>query len=76
MINQQAYISLGVWDTATTYTTHAKEHGIFLMCISGSLRIGDYTLGARDALEITGMDKVDIVPNGESQVMVVEVLMG
>ena len=45
------------------------------MCIRGSVRIGDYTLGVKDVVEITELNDVTITPGTESQILVVEVPM-
>lgn len=75
MIHQYAFISLGVFDSPTTYTVHTHANWVFIMCINGEVRIGDYTLKSRDALEITNMNEILITPDGESQLLVVEVPM-
>lgn len=75
MIHQYAYISLWVLDMPIPYLVKALGNGLFIMCIRGSVRIGDYTLGVRDVVEITEMNDITITPWTESQIMVVEVPM-
>lgn len=75
MIHQYAFISLGVFDVPTTYTLKTLKNGLFVMCIQGTMRIWDYTLNSRDVVEITDVHEIEITPNNESQILVIEVPM-
>ena len=75
-IDQYAFVSVGVFDTETTYTLRTLKNGIFLMCISGGLEVGEYTLKPRDVLEITEVNDLAIKPTSGSQVLLIEVPMG
>lgn len=74
-IHQHASISLWVFDEPTLYWVKTEGNGVFMMCISGSIRIWDYTLGSRDVVEITDMQEITIIPWTESRILVVEVPM-
>lgn len=76
-VHQQAYFNLGEFTetTHTTYTLHNKTHGIYLMVIKGSVEIENETLNKRDAIGLWELDKVSIIANTGSRVLLIEVPM-
>ncbi len=74
-INQYAFVTVGKWDNETSYKVHTETNGAFLMCIWGIAQVGEYTLQDRDAVEITDLSTVHIVPQWEASFLVIEVPM-
>ncbi len=77
VINANAFITLGVYESGedALYTMTDEDHGVYLMCISGSLEVWWKVLNARDAVEITDMEDIDIQILEDAQWMAIEVEM-
>ncbi len=76
-IHQQAWFHLGKLDkdTTITYELKNKQNGVYAFLIDGELTINGEGLERRDALGITGMDKLEIKTIKESEVLLMEVPM-
>jgi redox-sensitive bicupin YhaK (pirin superfamily) len=76
-IHQDAWISRAtITDGGTLeYAMHRKGNGVYLMLVEGALTIADKTMWRRDALGITGTDRIEIKATDPSDVLVIEVPM-
>lgn len=74
-INQYAFVTVGKRDAPTSYSMHTKTNGVFLMCIAWTAQVGEYTLHDKDAVEITDLGSVDILPQWEASFLIIEVPM-
>lgn len=56
-IHQQAWFSMGDFkkDSTTALNVHLPENGIYLFVISGTIRVGEETLQARDGIGINDL---------------------
>ncbi len=76
-IHQDAWISRAtIGDGATLeYALHREGNGVYLMLVDGAVSVADKTLWRRDALGITGADRISINATDPSDVLVIEVPM-
>ncbi len=76
-INQDARFSLGQLDEGQTlsYDTKFKGSGIYLLVIEGEVEIGNQNLQKRDAVGISGTDKIEIRASKDSEILAIEVPM-
>ena len=74
-INQDAWLSLGhfIKPFSSEYSFHQTGQGLYAMCIEGSCTIGGQTLGRRDAVGISGVDKVAIEAAAGSDILLIEI---
>lgn len=77
LINTNASITMWVYESweDTLYTMTDEDHGVYLMCISGSIEVWGKVLNARDAVEITDMEDIEIQILEDAQWMAIEVEM-
>jgi redox-sensitive bicupin YhaK (pirin superfamily) len=77
-INQDAAIFYGALDEGVSleYVLTERTHGIYIFVIDGSLSVGGEVLGKRDAIGVTGEEKVSIHTDSGTHFLVVEVGMG
>jgi len=74
-INQDAYFSLGNFDTTTSYQINKTENGVYLMVIEGEIEIDGNVLTNRDAIGITEAKAFEIKVLQPAKLLVVEVPM-
>lgn len=76
-INQDAFFSIGKFDTAQQfdYTLKRKGNGAFVMVVDGSAEVGGTSLNRRDAIGISEADSVSISVPAGAQLLVIEVPM-
>lgn len=76
-IHQDAWFSLGSFPEAkrVNYTMHQAGQGLFVMVISGSVRVGDELLEARDGLGVYETESVTLDIAAGSEVLLMEVPM-
>ncbi len=51
----------------------ASGHGVYLFVIEGKVSVGDHTLAKRDALSVTNEEKIEMVIEGGSRLLLIEV---
>lgn len=76
-IHQQAYFSLGEFDTETTtnYTLKQESHGAYLMVIHGQIIVDNETLNDRDAIGIWDTPSFSMIVSSGSKLLLIEVPM-
>ncbi|MBL0328913.1 MAG: pirin family protein [Bacteroidetes bacterium] len=76
-INQDAYFSLGKFDseTAIDYTIQHKGNGAYIFVIEGEANIEGQKTGKRDAIGIWETDSIHLDIAANSEVLVIEVPM-
>lgn len=76
-INQQAYISLGNYQTdqSYTYTFHKPGNGLYLMVIEGELEVADERLKSRDAVGLSGIDQLALKTLANTSFLLLEIPM-
>jgi redox-sensitive bicupin YhaK (pirin superfamily) len=76
-IHQQAYISLGYFNstTKTTYTLKQSNHGIYILVIKGSVLVANESLQHRDAVGLWETPDITMTVAENSRVLIVEVPM-
>jgi redox-sensitive bicupin YhaK (pirin superfamily) len=74
-INQDAYFSLGNFNTGTTYTFHKSGNGVYLMVIDGEIEVDGNKLSRRDAIGVTDAENVKIDIVSPAKLLAVEVPM-
>ena len=76
-INQRATISriLLPKSKSIEYKTKFENSGIYLFLIEGDIKIGDFQLGRRDGLGISGTKHLQIDSSSKSDLLVIEVPM-
>lgn len=76
-IYQDAWFSLGNFDSATTntYNLNKDGNGVYVFVIEGTVEIAGNTLGKRDALGIWDTSSFDIKTNSDTEILLVEVPM-
>jgi redox-sensitive bicupin YhaK (pirin superfamily) len=76
-IHQQAYISLGYFNstTKTTYTLKQSNHGIYILVIEGSVLVANESLQHRDAVGLWETPDITMTVAENSRVLIVEVPM-
>ncbi len=76
-INQDARFALTKLEAGKdiSYTNAFKGNGVFLVVISGSIKINDLVLGKRDALGISDTDSFTITASEDAELLAIEVPM-
>lgn len=76
-IHQDAWFHLGHFsqEKQEAYTFRKQGNGLYLFVISGTVTVGNTTLGARDAIGIWETDKVDLQIGEASEVLLMEIPM-
>ncbi len=76
-INQDARISRIDLDAGKSFQYQPKsdQHGVYVMLISGAVKIGDQELSTRDAIGIWETDSFDLEAQEESELLLIEVPM-
>jgi len=76
-INQDARFSLAKLGSGKSlvYTNAFKGNGVFLVVISGTVKISETQLNNRDAMGISGTDEFEMVANEDSELLAIEVPM-
>ncbi|MCX7728382.1 MAG: pirin family protein [Bacteroidia bacterium] len=76
-IHQNAFISRGNFNTNPThYSLFDKKNGVYLMVISGQIKINNMTLNARDAIGIWNTEKIEIqILNNHTDILIIEIPM-
>lgn len=74
-INQDAYFSLGNFDTACVYKFNKTGNGLYIMLIDGEIEIDGNRLKDRDAIGITDASDVAIKIIKASKLLAIEVPM-
>ncbi|MEK7103428.1 MAG: pirin family protein [Patescibacteria group bacterium] len=74
-IHQNAWFSRGRFDAGSkgNYTLKNPNHGVYLFVIQGQVSVGGQVLHARDAMEITGEDHIELIPQTASDILLIEV---
>lgn len=76
-INQDAYLSLGVFDTDSMieYKIQNPGNGAFVFVLEGEVKIGSHSLGKRDAIGIEDSEIFEIEISKNSTVLLIDVPM-
>jgi len=76
-VNQQTWFSIGnpQKDVSLSYTLRGKAHGVYVFVIEGTVKIGDQTLGKRDALGISETTNFSFTALEDAEVLLLEVPM-
>ncbi|MDB5275107.1 MAG: pirin family protein [Ferruginibacter sp.] len=76
-INQDARFALTSLKAGSTlaYTNKFSGNGVFLVSISGTVTVGETTLGRRDALGIDGTDSFSVTANEDAELLAIEIPM-
>lgn len=76
-IHQNAWLYLGKFETGKSieYKRNAKENGVYLFVISGSVQAGDQLLEARDGYGMWEFDNVNISAITDAEILLIEVPM-
>lgn len=76
-INQQAWFSLVDLDQGKNieYSTRSPKTGVYLFLLEGEVKIGDETLGRRDAIGIEDTSLLKVQANKDSKILAIEVPM-
>jgi hypothetical protein len=74
-INQDAYFSLGNFDSSTSYKLNKEDNGVYLMVIEGKIKIDGNVLSNRDAIGITDAKDFSINVLKPAKLLVIEIPM-
>jgi redox-sensitive bicupin YhaK (pirin superfamily) len=76
-IHQEAWLSMGEFDTNTTisYTLKNPNCGAYIMLIDGSIQIGQQILQQKDAVGISDTAQIEINIQQKAKILVIEVPM-
>lgn len=76
-INQDAFFSLGAFDTETSlnYRMHRPGNGVYLMVVEGELEAGGQKLGRRDAIGIWDAEEIGLKIGAGAELLAIEVPM-
>ena len=76
-INQDARFSMTNLDKgkSISYSNAFKENGVFLVVISGSVKINEQTLNKRDAMGIYETDEFTVIADEDAELLAIEVPM-
>lgn len=74
-INQDAYFSLGNFDSSTSYKLNKEDNGVYLMVIEGEIEIDGNVLSNRDAIGITDAKDFSINVLKPAKLLVIEIPM-
>ena len=74
-INQDAYFSLGNFDSSTSYKLNKEDNGVYLMVIEGEIEIEGNVLSNRDAIGITDAKDFQINILKSAKLLAIEIPM-
>ncbi len=76
-INQDAFFSLGKFETGKSFSYEKKKagNGLYLFVIDGSVTLEGKTFRARDGVGITDFEKLDLTVNESSELLLMEIPM-
>ncbi|MDN3658547.1 pirin family protein [Ferruginibacter paludis] len=76
-INQDARFALTSIKAGSTltYSNKFSGNGVFLVNISGTVTVGETTLGRRDALGIDGTESFSVTANEDAELLAIEIPM-
>jgi redox-sensitive bicupin YhaK (pirin superfamily) len=76
-IHQDAAISMSSIEKGktVTYDFSKKGNGAYIMVINGSVKIADEILGMRDAIGVSDTEKIEIIANDDSEILIIDVPM-
>ncbi len=76
-IHQNAWFHIGKLDkeTSLTYELKDKQNGVYAFLIDGEVTINSEKLNRRDAIGITGSDKLEIKAGADAEILLMEVPM-
>lgn len=76
-INQDAWFSLGKFDKDKKfeYTPKQEGNGLYLLVLSGSLEAGGEKLGARDAIAVSELEKLDVTTLEDTEFLLMDLPM-
>lgn len=76
-IHQNAWVYMGSLDAGVSvpHTLHAKENGVYIFVIRGSVQVGEQILEARDGFGVWDTESVDITTKTNAEVLILEVPM-
>lgn len=76
-IHQHAWFHLGRLDKGfnTTYELKDEHNGVYAFVIDGEATINGETLGRRDALAVSGTDKLEIKAGSDAELLLMEIPM-
>lgn len=74
-IQQNAFISMSDLESGKmiNYQLNEKSNGIYLFLISGQIQIDDESLNSRDAIGLWDIEKVEMMAENDSKVLIIEV---
>jgi len=74
-INQDAWLSLGLFDAnqLIEYKIKQEGNGIYLLVVEGQVAIGGEILNRRDAIAISDSNNINITVNEKSKILVIDV---
>lgn len=77
-IHQDAWFSIARLDTGVqkSYRLHHADHGVYAFVLSGSVKIGNTILQARDGLGVWETSSLEIEALQDAEVLLMEVPMG
>lgn len=76
-IHQDAWFHLGKFDAGISleYTLRKQGNGIYLFLISGSIKVNDEVLEARDAIGISETMKINIIAQTDAEFLIMDIPM-
>ena len=77
LINQDAFFSVSriEKEVSLPYNMNLRDNGVYIHCVSGIVKIDDYTLGEGDALGVYETDSITIKASENAELIFVEVPM-
>lgn len=77
LINQDAWFSLGSFDKGKSFEYQPKleGNGVYLLVLSGSLEAGGETLGARDAIAVSDLEKLNVTTLENTEFLLMDLPM-
>ncbi len=73
-VHQEASLYLGYFTKTATEEYSVKDgHGVYLLVVEGKVSVGDQKLSKRDALSITNENKIEIVIESGSRLLLIDV---
>ncbi|MBX7152911.1 pirin family protein [bacterium] len=76
-INQDAYLSLGIFDENKTpsYAMRREGNGVYLFVIEGKIEVAGEMLERRDAIGLNEVSLIDILVKEQAKILIIEVPM-
>lgn len=74
-IFQQAWLSLGSLDQATThrYVLKTPGNGVYAFLLTGDITVNEIVMNQRDGLGLLGTDHLSIIANSDAELLLLEV---